>query len=187
MKRIMLFVLALAFAANAQLGNWKGYLDTSLLWVNGTTTTKYSKVYDLVSADKYSLVTMVNDTDAAGLSIDTVRIVYGYQIGHPVINGSGSMDTAWGIYDTISTIASNAYATTSGGGRYTNAGAISETWTAADTSNVTGYATQIRPVTPPFWGTYIRFWYLGYTGNSGGGCKVIAALYRRIGQTTVSK
>lgn len=186
MKKFMLFILALAFVANAQLNNWKGYLDTSLLWVNGTATTKYSKVYDLTTAENFSLTTMANDTDAAGLSIDTVRVVYGFQIGNPVINNSGSMDTAWGVYDTIDNIASNAYAATEGGGRSTNADAISETWGIADTSNVTGYATQIRPI-KPYWGTYLRLWYRGYTGNSGGGLKIIAALYRRVGQITVSK
>jgi hypothetical protein len=182
-----LLVAALSFSASAQITNWKGYLDTTIMWVAGTATMKYSKVYPLTDAENLSLVTMANDTSEVRLGGDSTRIVYGCQIGNIVVNGSGNIDTAWAVLDTIDTLCASGFQSTEGGGRITSAGSISETWGKADTLSVTGYAIQTRPI-QPYWGTLIRFWYQGITGNSAvSSVKVVAALLRRIGQVTVQK
>lgn len=182
-----LFVAILSFSANAQMQNWKGYLDTTIMWVAGTSTMKYSKVYPMTETENMSLVTMANDTSEVRLGGDSTRIVYGYQIGNLVINGSGALDTAWAVQDTIDTLCASGFQSKEGGGRVLNDGTISETWGKADTLSVSGYATQTRPI-QPYWGAVIRFWYQGITGNSAGTpVKVVAALVRRVGQITVSK
>lgn len=184
---ICLFIALFSFSVSAQMQNWKGYLDTTIMWVAGTSTMKFSKVYTLTEAENMSLVTMANDTSEVRLGADSTRIVYGYQVGNIVINGSGVKDTAWAVLDTIDTLCASGYQSAEGGGRILSDGTISETWGKADTLSVSGYATQTRPI-QPYWGTLIRFWYQGITGNSAvSSIKVVAALLRRVGQITVSK
>lgn len=183
----LLFIAVISFSASAQMQNWKGYLDTTIMWVSGTDTMKFSKVYPLTETENMSLVTMANDTSEVRLGADSTRIVYGYQVGNIVINGSGVKDTAWAVTDTIDTLCASGFQSREGGGRVLSDGTISETWGKADTLSVSGYATQTRPI-QPYWGTLIRFWYQGITGNSAETpVKVIAAILRRVGQITVTK
>lgn len=189
MKKALLFTLILAFVSHGQIKNWGGYLDTTILWVKDSTTIKYSKVYNLTEAAAISLVTMVNDTAATGLSSDSTKILYGFQVGGPVINASGLFDTAWAGLDTLDTISAVGYGITCGNGRYSlSTDLIEETWGKADTVNVTGYAYQIRPVRPYNWDVFVRAWYVGKTGTRLATPNKIVCMFRKmIGIPTVSK
>jgi hypothetical protein len=182
-----LFVAFLSVSATAQMQNWRGYLDTTTVFIKDSVTMKYSKVYTLTENENMSLVIMANDTVAAGLSSDSTKLIYGVQLGNPVINASGNLDTAWGVKDTLDIISNVGYGTSEGGGRITSADAISETWGKADTSMVTGFATQIRAV-KPYWACYMRVWINGLTGTRlATANKVRIALLRRIGVVTIQK
>lgn len=189
MKKVLFVLLALcATAANAQVKNWMGYLDTTILWVAGTDTIRYSKVYKATEGAASAVVVMANDTASAGFASDSTRLVYGYQVGCPVINGSGLIDTAWGMLDTLDTLCASGYGTNVGGGRYDIAtDLITETWGKADTSMVTGYAYQIRPVRPYNWAPLYRVWINGITGTATTANKVVVGLQRMVGIPTVSK
>lgn len=165
-KLLAVFVLLFCSVSFAQIQNWKGYLDTNQFWIKDTTTKKYSKVYSQPEGVATSLAVMVNDTTAAGLSADSTSFVYGFQVGGPVLNFSGLMDTAWAGLDTLDSISSANYAATQNGGRYSlTTDVITETWGRADTSNVTKFATQIHPVRAYNWDVFMRFWIIGKTGT----------------------
>jgi hypothetical protein len=189
MKKPFVLILLFAMLSQAQIKNWGGYLDTTILWINNTTTVKYSKIYNLTEAAALSLVTMANDTAAAGFANDSTKILYGFQVGGPVLNASGTMDTAWGGLDTLDTLSKVGYGATQGNGRYSIAtDLISETWGLADTSKVTGYAYQIRPIRPYNWDVFIRAWYVGQTGTRlATPTKVVSVFKKMIGIPTVSK
>lgn len=166
-KHLSIFILlALAVFAFSQVGNWKGYLDTTIIWCKDTTAIKYSKTYPITEIAALSLVTMANDTTAAGLSADSTSLIYGFQTGAQVMNASGAIDTAWGPLDTLDSLSAALYGTVCGTGRYSvTTDLTTETWGLVDTSTVTGYAYQLRPVRPYNWSPLIRAWYLGKTGT----------------------
>lgn len=184
-----LFLLLMSFSVSAQITNWKGYLDTSIIWISDTTTIKYSKIYNQTEGVASSLVTMVNDTARVRLGADSTKILYGFQIGGPVINSLGVLDTAWSGLDTLDTISRAGYKTFENGGFYdVTSDFVTVDWGSADTSHVTGYAYQIRPVRPVSWDVFIRFWYVGRTGTCRATAnKVVCNIKRMVGIPTVQK
>lgn len=184
---VVLFLMAtLAFS---QIENWKGYLDTTIIWCKDTTAIKYSKTYPLTGCVAISLVTMANDTTAAGLSADSTSFIYGIQTGAPVINGSGALDTVWGSLDTLDSLSATMYGTVCGTGRYSvSTDLATEVWGLVDTSTVTGYAYQVRPVRPYNWSPLLRAWYLGKTGTRlAKPTKIVSNIHRMVGVPTVEK
>jgi hypothetical protein len=166
-KFTALFVLLFCSLSFAQTQNWKGYLDTNIVWLNDATTKKYSKVYNQTEGVAMSLTIMANDTIAVRLGADSTRLCYGFQVGGPVLNSLGKMDTAWGPLDTLDTLSRNGYGANQGGGRYSiTTDCITETWGSVDTLSVTGYAVQTHPVRSYNWDVYIRFWVVGMSGIS---------------------
>jgi hypothetical protein len=184
-----LILLAFAVFAFSQISNWKGYLDTTIIWCKDTTAIKYSKTYPLTECVAISLVTLANDTTAAGLSADSTSFIYGIQTGSPVINGSGSLDTAWGSLDTLDSLSAAKYGTVCGTGRYSvTTDLVTEVWGLVDTSTVTGYAYQVRPARPYNWSPLLRAWYLGKTGTRlAKPTKIVANIQRMVGVPTVAK
>jgi hypothetical protein len=188
-KLFAVFILLVCSLSFGQIKNWKGYLDTNIVWLNNTTTKKYSKVYDLSDAVANGVVMMVNDTNVAGLTSDLTKLCYGLQVGVPVINGSGNLDTAWGAYDTLDTISTAGHHALKAGGRYSiETDLITEDMGLSDTSQVTGYAVQMRPLRPYNWAPLMRIWCVGQTGISTSTAnKVVIQVYRMNGVPTISK
>jgi len=188
-KSIGLFLLVLCSLSFAQIKNWKGWADTSMFWIKDTTTTKYSKIFNQTEGVTASLTVMANDTTAAGLSADSTAFYYGFQVGGPVINYSGRLDTAWAGLDTLDTISSAAYFGMQGGGRYSlTTDVITETWGQADTSSVTGFATQTHPIRAYNWDTFFRIWVKGKTGTRlAKPNRVVVAVRRQTAVPTTSR
>ena len=190
MKKITaVFVLLFCSLSFGQIQNWKGYLDTNIVWLNNATTKKYSKVYNQTEGVATSLTVLVNDTSVAKFKSDSTRLCYGFQVGGPVLNSLGKLDTAWGGLDTLDTICTTGYEGIQSGGRYSlTTDVITESWGKADTLSVTGYAAQTHPVRAYNWDIFIRFWVVGQSGiTTLTANKVILAVRRQTAVPTTAR
>jgi hypothetical protein len=180
-KSIGLFLLLFCSLSFAQIQNWKGYLDTNILWISSNTTKKYSKVYNLTEGVATSVTIMANDTAVVRLGLDSTKLCYGFQIGGPVINSLGKLDTAWGGLDTLDTLSKGGYAGIQSGGRYNlSTDLITETWGGADTLSVTGYAVQTHPIRAYNWDIFLRIWVVGMAGNTTTTANKVVVCVRRM-------
>jgi hypothetical protein len=171
----MLFsVLACVLAVSAQTNlNWKGYGDTASIAGWKGTTLVISKPFPMTNAENKLLCVIFDDTANAGRVADTVYSEVGYELGSPIINLLGNLDTIWTNKIPLDTIDTRAAAAK----QYNPAlGLASKQWTigtddlpvrphgAIDTTLGTTSSGIFIPFSP-YWAPFCRFFIQGISGN----------------------
>jgi hypothetical protein len=166
MIRFMMAVVLLAAVLAAQTLNWNGYGDTSQVHLFRSDSLRYSKVFPLSMYENMAVVTKFDDTASAGFASDSCVFTYGYQVGYPVYNSSGTYDTAWYSKIRLESITSANIGKVNDG-TTDSLGQIALSPGSIDTSSVSGYAISIAQYAPP-WGVFLRYYAQGAAGNSKG-------------------
>lgn len=191
-KITKIIALAVLFCANFvstradAVVNTKGWLDTATISaVLAEDTLRRTAAFSLTDGEDIALLLKVDDTTSAGFASDSVQFFYWYESGFVTEDSAGNRDTAWMaespiVIDTMSSdsfgVSVNGYCTASG---YTY-----PNWdNRADTTYLTGYATQIRQILP-FWGDLIRFGATGMADNCGSALVIVFEVRRRAFLTT---
>jgi len=138
--------------------------DTCVIYGFRSDSLKYSKVYPLTMYENMAVVTKFDDTASTGYASDSCTFTYGYQVGYPTYNSSGTTDTAWYSRITLESIASANMGTVNQG-TTDSLGSIALSAGSIDTSSVSGYAVSVSQYAPP-WGVFLRYWVEGAAGNS---------------------
>jgi hypothetical protein len=172
MRRFLFVLLACIAAIAAPVLNWSGVTDTTIAGTFRADSFFVGKAWPLTDGENTILYLLADDSSVVGYSIDTLRIEWGYQVGWPKKFPSG-WGTAWSgliVVDTLDTLSTaqicpSSYSATA---RYTTDltdGSIDLSGGYVDTCSFSGWQLQWQPISPP-WGTYIRQWFKGLTGNS---------------------
>ena len=173
MKKLLLILVLFGISnattadlAAAGLVNWVGYNDTVIFFIGGDDTIRYSRPFNLSDFEHMRLIAKANDTSAAGLVNDSIKVGWGYQTGSITLNSSGLKDTLWNTSQRIRVDTMNSTKVAPVGGTVDSAGTITQTWGQADTlSGVSGFYVQSRNF-PVNWDEIIRFWVVGVAGNN---------------------
>jgi hypothetical protein len=168
---VLVFV-GLVGAAGSE--NYNGVRDTSFIAEFQDDSVAYSKAFDLSRYEDVCLVTIVSDTTEAGFADDSTEIEIAYQLGYPVLNSSGAIDTAWSPdFVVIDTLTSAKYGVATSG-TIDSTGAMFVSRGAVDTSNVSGYAVMSSWFVPQ-WAPLIRYRYSGLADNNPDGFLILIA------------
>lgn len=195
MKNTVFFLLILAIAGYAQFdGKTRGtnitqWTDTVLITgLKEAGTVRYSTVlYDISADQPMRIIAMVNDTDAAGLTADSVNVQWGYQTGCRVLNASGLVDTAWYNRVTVDTLVTASFGTMAVSTISPNGAPTMATLKNTDTLSVTGWAVQPRPISP-LWDEFMRIWANGLAGtNLSSGLKLKFLVKQQVAQPVRAK
>jgi hypothetical protein len=105
-------------------GLWSA--DVTTIRIDTTTTTKYGDIAPLPGGASWAVVSMSNDTTAAGFASDSINFKVGYRTLTTFPNADGKIDTIFAtsaVFDTLSIA-------------------------RADTSSITGYAVRRTTISP---------------------------------------
>lgn len=173
---VLLFVFAVLAGPNTSgPSNWRGYLDTAgISSILTAGTVRYTAPMVLSDGEDVRILCKVRDTVTAGFATDSLVFAWGYQVGSITLDSAGKRDTVWQATDRIVVDTVDVDSMGKGTiGTTAAAGTVTQTWNrASDTLSVSGYAIQSRWVVPP-WGTLIRFWANGLTGQRQGKAVVL--------------
>lgn len=168
MKKLLFFVLLfnrLIFASYAH--NWTGLGDTlSITDTLDSLEVHYTEAYELSPyyEDLY-VICKANDTGTASFNNDSLFFEWGYEVGYICLDSSGDEDTLWDDRITVDTMCADSFGTANVETQGTDGDFDQTLLNDVDTSDVSGFACQVRRIQPP-WGILIRFYASGL-GNAG--------------------
>ena len=178
MRKATLILFLMVGLVFGQVYNTTPYTDTC--WITDTldsATVYYGKTFNVADAQplKY-MVCKVNDTAEAGYANDSVQFEWGYERGFLSLDSAADEDTVWErVHIFVDSMCVGNFGAAIISGTVTH-DILTPDFTyagEADTSNVTGFAVQVRPLGNYHYSHFIRPW----VKSLGKANKDAAALY----------
>lgn len=168
MKFFLLILVGLVGLSFGQLNeNWNGYGDTVRVHAFYKDTSIVTTKFKLSAFENSRYDVYFRDTATAGFASDSVKFVWGIEVGHPAFSTTKASSPVmkWSdriAIDTVNMLAAANYVSDTA--VLLSDGTYSMSLRKIDTVSVSGWACQSRNISTP-WDVYFRFWARGLAGN----------------------